>query len=81
MVHDSSRVSTDAEDAAGILRGYKERIERLEEEGGGGEESVQLYRQSQESVICSDTISISVGSAAAFEWGTSQFGFDEWEDN
>lgn len=81
MPHNHTRVATDAEDAARILRGYRERIERLEEEEGPGAESVQLFRLSTETVVCSDSITTSTGSASAFEWNTSNWGFDEWEDN
>lgn len=80
MPHNEPRVATDAKDAAKILRGYKKRIERLEEDQLT-QENVQLYRQASDSVVCNDTLSTSTGSAGAFEWNTSSWGFDEWEDN
>lgn len=80
MVHNKRRVGTDAEDAAQILRGYRERIERLEEEKGAGSDAIQLYRQVSETVVCTDTISTST-QTGGFEWNTSKWGFAEWEDN
>lgn len=80
MPHKKPRVGTEAADAAKILRGYKKRIEQLEEDKLT-QENVQLYRQTSNSVVCNDTITITTGSAGAFEWNTSSWGFDEWEDN
>lgn len=81
MTKRQPRVSTDYEDAAQILRGYRERIERLESSGGSGSEGVQVYRKAQETVICSDSVAVDEGQAASFEWDTTQWGFGEWEDN
>lgn len=75
------RVTTQAEDAARILRDYKDRIERLEEGEGAGSESVQLFRTVSETAVCSDSVSVSSSTAGSFEWNTSNWGFADWEDN
>jgi hypothetical protein len=67
-----SRRQTDYEDAAQILRGYKERIERLEEKDRGGDKAVQVFRRTTDTCLCDDAVSHSVGD------GVFHFGQDAW---
>lgn len=78
----TSRRETEAEDAAQILRGLKSRVERLEKDSRGGGESIQLYRQVNDSVTITDSHTLDKSVAGeGFEWNTSEWGFAEWEDN
>lgn len=80
MHRHKSRRKTDAEEAAQILRDYKRRIEKLEEDGTGVDETVQLFRAVHTGVACSTSLEYEMGDAFAFEWNTSEWGFDEWSD-
>jgi len=77
MVH-SDRSPTDARDAAQILRGYKTRIEQLEEKNRGGDETVQLFRSATDTCLVSDSVATSTGTAEGFRFGESTFGFAEF---
>lgn len=74
-----SRRHTEAADAAGILAEFKTRIERLEESGASNE-NVQLFRNVTETVTCSDSQTVTVGDDAAFVFGQSTWGFDEFSE-
>lgn len=80
MPERKNRQETDYEDAAQILRGYKERIEQLEETERGGDQTVQLFRSTADTCVCADSVSYSTGVAGGFSFGDSQFGFGEWGD-
>lgn len=73
-----TRRQTDYQDAAQILRGYKERIEQLEERGRGGDQTVQLFRPVTDVCACADSVTVTEGTAQGFRFGTSQWGYDEF---
>lgn len=80
MTH-ARRRATDVDDAAQILRGYKKRIEQLEEKDRGGDRTVQLFRGVADTVNCSDSVTTTENAAASFRFGVDEWGFAEFGGN
>lgn len=75
-----SRKNTGASDAAQILRGYRKRIERLEESRGSDTDRVQLFRPVVETVFTNDQVSVTEDTANNFVFGQSEWGLAEFGD-
>lgn len=78
MPHQHDRQRTDYDDAASILRGLKDRVEQLEETNRGGANDVQLSRVVADTTTCTDSVSVTEGTASGFTFGTSEWDFDEF---
>lgn len=60
-----------------ILSGWRDRIADAEE-SQTGDQSVQLFRSATATCESSDTVSVTTDSSDGFEWGASDWGFDEF---
>lgn len=68
---------TNVEEAARLLRGLRERVQRLET-GSSHSDSVSMLRTLTETEVSSDTVTVTTDSSPAFTWDTDDWGHAEW---
>lgn len=70
-------MSNTFEEAARILRGLNERVQRSEQERTQSG-PVNVFRSATSKSLGADTVATSTGSAAGWTWGSSEWDHDEW---
>lgn len=67
----------DFDRAAQLLRGLKERVDRLEDKSQSGDLAA-LFRQVEDSALASDEVTVEVDDTPGWVWGESEWDFAEW---
>lgn len=65
------------EEAAKILRGLNERVER-EKQSRTQSGAVNVFRSASDTSLGSDTVSVTTDTAASWTWDESEWNHDEW---